>query len=140
MKNVILIGTIAGIVGGIVFGILMQMMGMMAMVAMLAGSESLIVGWFVHIIISIVFGVAFALIATKVTNIWGLSLGYGVVIWIVGPLVFMPLMLGMGTNLGNAFAPDQLMSLGTHILFSVIVAIVYKLSTEKILTNTSASA
>jgi uncharacterized membrane protein YagU involved in acid resistance len=38
----------------------------------------------------------------------------------------MPMMMGMGTNLAQAFAPDQLMSLMTHILFSIILAVVYK--------------
>lgn len=75
--------------------------------------------------ISVIFAIGFVFFASQTKNIVILTLIYGVVIWIVGPLVIRPLMLGVGTNLANAFAPDQLMSLGTHIFFSIIVAIVY---------------
>jgi uncharacterized membrane protein YagU involved in acid resistance len=37
--------------------------------------------------------------------------------------------------IANAFAPDQLMSLMTHIFFSVILAIVYKVMNGKTVNN-----
>ncbi|SES28771.1 hypothetical protein [Salipaludibacillus aurantiacus] len=126
------IGILGGIAGGIVFGILMQMMGMMAMIAMMAGSESLFIGWLVHMVISIIFGAAFGLGAANMSNIWLFSIMFGILIWIIGPLVAMPLFMGIGTQLSQAFAPDQLMSLGTHIFYSLIVGSVYKLAGVKI--------
>lgn len=55
-------GAMAGIAGGIVFGALMAMMGMLPMIAMLVGSTSAVVGALVHPVISAGLGVLFALI------------------------------------------------------------------------------
>lgn len=127
----LLLGFIGGIVGGILFGVLMQMKGGIAMLAGMFGSTSLVIGWGIHMMISIIFGIAFGILAIKTTRIYFLGFLYGVLIWIIGPLVAMPLMAGMGTNLAHAFAPEQLMSLLTHLFFSFIVAIVYKMLAPK---------
>ncbi|MGH3449311.1 MAG: hypothetical protein ACRDQW_01005, partial [Haloechinothrix sp.] len=42
-------GAIAGVAGGIVFGMLMAMMGMLPMVGMLIGVDNAIVGFLVHL-------------------------------------------------------------------------------------------
>jgi uncharacterized membrane protein YagU involved in acid resistance len=126
---------VGGIIGGIIFGMLMQMMGMIQMISMMVGSESLVVGWILHMIISLIFGVGFVVLAKIIKNLILLTIVYGVLIWIVGPLLIMPMMLGMGPMIANAFAPDQLMSLMTHIFFSVILAIVYKVMNGKPVNN-----
>ncbi|MCA0984983.1 DUF1440 domain-containing protein [Halobacillus yeomjeoni] len=125
------IGIIGGIIGGVVFGLFMQMQGMLGMVASLAGSESLFVGWVVHMVISVIFGLSFAVLTFVIPNLWTLSLLFGIGIWIIGPLLIMPAMMGMGTNLANAFTPDLLMSLVTHIGFSFIVGATFKVMTRK---------
>ncbi|WP_174703875.1 hypothetical protein [Alkalicoccus saliphilus] len=117
-------GIFGGIIGGILFGMMMQMQGMIGMVAAMIGSESVVVGWFVHMVISVVFGISFVFLTSFIRNLWAAAVVFGIGIWIVGPLLIMPLMLGMGTMLGQAFAPAQLMSLVTHLLFAFIVAIV----------------
>lgn len=131
------LGIIGGVAGGIIFGFLMQMMGRIEMIAGMMGSNSLLVGWLIHILISVMFGAAFGLLAVYIKNIWTLTILFSVGIWIAGPLVVMPMMMGMGTNLANAFSGEQLMSLATHLFFSVIVAIVYKAGLVR---NTSKSA
>jgi hypothetical protein len=51
MRSKIVVGIVAGLIGGVVFGMMMQMMAapdgkpMMAMVAQVVRSESLVVGW-----------------------------------------------------------------------------------------------
>ncbi|QHE53577.1 hypothetical protein [Pontibacillus sp. HMF3514] len=132
VNQVVVNGILGGIVGGIVFGIMMQMMGKMPMIASLVGGEGLFVGWIVHMIISIIFGVGFGGFVLSNMNLLGLSFIYGVVIWILGPLLIMPLMMGMGTNFSNAFAPQQLMNLGTHIFFTLLVAIVFKMNEKRL--------
>jgi hypothetical protein len=117
---------IGGIVAGIIFGIVMHMMGMIPMIASMMGSESVVVGWVIHMIISIIFGLGFGILALKTKNIYLLGIIYGIILWIIGPLVIMPMMMGMGTNLTQAFTPDMLMSLMTHIVFSLILSFVYK--------------
>lgn len=141
LKKALNYGVIGGVVGGIVFGIMMQMMGKMGMIASLGGSESLFIGWIFHMIISIVFGIGFGLLATKVQqNLFLLSIIYGVIIWVVGPLLIMPMMMGMGTNIAQMFEQAQLMNLGTHIFYSLIVAFVFKLGTKQEQADTNISA
>ena len=55
MRSKIVVGIVAGPIGGVVFGVMMQMMAlpagnpMMAMVAQVVRSESLVVGWLYHL-------------------------------------------------------------------------------------------
>ena len=59
MRSRLMAGAAAGVAAGMVFGMMMQMMSaptpeggempMMAMVAMVVGSQSLVVGWLYHL-------------------------------------------------------------------------------------------
>ncbi len=122
----VLNGVIGGIAGGVVFGALMQMMGMMGMIAQLVGSNSLAVGWVVHLAISAFIGATFAiLLGSRVT---GLGLGallgmlYGAVWWVLGALVAMPAMMGMPVFQLNAMAWQ---SLAGHLVFGLILGLVF---------------
>lgn len=117
---------IGGIVAGIVFGIFMQLMGKMPMLAGMMGSQSVAVGWMIHIVISIIFGVVFGIMATNMKKVYLFGLVYGVMIWIVGPLLIMPLMMRMGTALAVALTPPQLMNLATHIMYALILSFVFQ--------------
>ncbi len=121
-------GVVGGIVGGVVFGMLMQIMGMMPMIAMMVGSESALAGWILHLIISTVTGILFVyLFGSKVsTNADGVRYGliYGLIWWVLGPLVIMPVILGMGIQIQNAFGQPQLMSLMGHLVFGVILGVI----------------
>lgn len=55
----IALGAFAGLAGGIVFGVLMQAMDMLGMVAALVGAESVAVGWGVHLVNSAIIGAIF---------------------------------------------------------------------------------
>ena len=81
---------IGGLAGGVVFGALMQMMGMISMVASLVGSESVAVGWLIHLVISAFAGAVFALLLASRAEKYGpavlLGLVYGVAWWVVGAL------------------------------------------------------
>lgn len=116
-------GAIGGLVGGVVFGIMMQMMGMIPMVAMLVGSESVAVGWGVHLAISVVFGVAFGFAVQQIARNWAptlaAGLGYGVLLWIVGPLLLMPAKLGMPVFQFNTVVWQSLMG---HMIFGLVLA------------------
>lgn len=83
------IGAIAGILGGILFGIMMQMMTaptpdggrmpMMAMVAMVVRSDSIAVGWLYHLFNSAVIGALFGLLLGGRVYSIGRGLGWGAV-------------------------------------------------------------
>ncbi len=113
-------GALAGLAGGVVFG---AMMGMLPMVAMLVGSTSAAVGAVVHLVISAGLGVLFALVVPSLGTGMMLAAGavYGVVWWVLGPLLIMPALLGM-TRMIFAVDTPALMSLVGHVLFGVATA------------------
>ena len=52
----ILHGVYGGLAGGLIFGVMMGMMGMLPMIARMAGSSSPAIGFGIHLIISAVIG------------------------------------------------------------------------------------
>ena len=124
----IIAGVIAGLGGGIVFGMMMAMMGMLPMIAMLVKSQSSAVGFVVHMVISAGIGGAYGLVAARLSKTAGTAIVAGmvngVVWWVLGALVLMPLMLGMGEmvfKIGN----DQWLSLMGHLIFGVITGLLF---------------
>jgi hypothetical protein len=123
-----LAGIVGGLVGGVAFGILMQLTGMIPMVAMLVGSDSAGIGWLVHLVISAGIGAGFGVLlgawATTMASSTGLGLGYGVVWWVLGGLLIMPAWLGMGMFTFNTMA---WMSLIGHLIYGLLLGVVYAL-------------
>lgn len=116
-------GVLAGLAGGLVFGALMAMMGMLPMVAMLVGSTSAVVGAVVHLVISAGLGALFALVVPSLSTGMMAVAGavYGVVWWVLGPLLIMPTLLGT-TQMIFTVDSAALMSLVGHVLFGVVAA------------------
>jgi uncharacterized membrane protein YagU involved in acid resistance len=119
------LGALAGIGGGIVFGMMMGMMGMLPMVSMLVGSESAAVGFAVHLAISAFIGAVYGAAVARFPNTAQTALiggiVNGVVWWILGALIIMPLMLGM-TEMVFAIGTDQWMSLLGHLIYGLVTA------------------
>ena len=144
MRSRIVVGIIAGLIGGLVFGVMMQMMAapdgkpMMAMVAQVVRSESLVVGWVYHLFNSAVIGGIFGWLLGNRINGYGAGLLWGVLYgfawWILGGLILMPLFLGM-----SAFAPLMMEmmrpvamgSLMGHILFGLVLGVSFILFNRK---------
>lgn len=115
-------GILASLAGGIVFGIMMQMMGMMKVIASMMGSSSDVVGWMIHLMISAIFGVTWLLLAGP-TGGWWRGLVYGVVVWVFGPLLVMPMMMGMPLF---QFGQTTMMSLMGHLIYGLVTGLVFK--------------
>jgi hypothetical protein len=58
-------GAIAGLGGGLVFGMMMAMMGMLSMVGMLVSQDNAFIGFIVYILISAVIGAVFVIVASR---------------------------------------------------------------------------
>lgn len=123
----IVVGVGAGLVGGLVFGALMAMMGMLPMIGMLVGREDATVGFALHMPISALIGAIYGAFAGGIPAarrpVSGLLIGllYGAVWWVLGPLLMMPTMMGMGPQFGAAFTQMNLMSLVGHLMYGAIL-------------------
>ena len=122
------LGALAGLIGGIPFGIMMGTMGMMPMIGRLVGVESAFVGVLVHAAISAITGAIYGFFAVRLPLTWsnaGLGgLIYGVVWWVLGALILMPALLGMFENI-FMIGSMQWMSLLGHIIFGEVLALAF---------------
>ncbi len=121
-------GLIGGLGGGLVFGMMMGMMGMLPMVAALVGSSSAVLGFVVHMGISTFIGATFGLAVQRLPARRGVYLAAGVlnglVWWVLGALVLMPLALGM-PEMVLTLGPTQGMSLVGHLIFGLVAALLF---------------
>jgi uncharacterized membrane protein YagU involved in acid resistance len=140
-RDRILAGVGAGLIAGIVFGMMMQMMmapapdgtpmPMMAMVAKVVRSDSLLVGWLYHLFNSAVIGAIFGWIAGHLAAYRrGLAAGalYGAFWWVLGGLVLMPVLLGMPAFAPlamSAMRPVAIGSLIGHLIFGLVLGALY---------------
>lgn len=122
------VGALAGVGGGIVFGLLMAVMGMLPMVGMLIGQPNAIAGFAVHLAISAVIGAIYGWFiahypTTTATALVG-GIVNGVAWWVLGALVLMPLLLGM-TEMVFRLGGPQWISLAGHLIYGVVTALLY---------------
>ena len=120
----------SALAGGVVFGALMAMMGMLPMIGNMVGSPSAWTGFFVHLMISATIGGSFAVLldVSGLRGGVGSGLAYGFAWWILGPLTLMPFLMGMGLGVNwNVAAMGQAMpSLVGHLIFGVILGVTYR--------------
>ncbi len=123
-------GVYGGLVGGVVFGAMMAMMGMLPMIGNMVGSPSAWIGFLVHMMISATIGGSFAVLldASSQRGGVGSGLAYGVAWWMLGPLTLMPFFMGMGLGVNwNVAAMGQAMpSLVGHLIFGAILGVTYR--------------
>lgn len=127
-------GILGGLAGGVVFGMMMAMMGMLPMVGMLVRQENAVIGFIVHMGISAFIGAVYGFVISRFPNqITTVLVGgtvNGIVWWVLGALIMMPLMLGMN-EMVFVIGQAQWMSLLGHLIYGVIAGFVYYLLTPK---------
>jgi hypothetical protein len=138
MRSPLTAGSLAGIIAGLAFGLMMQVMKapspadgqvpMMMLVARVLRSDSLAAGWFYHLFNSAVIGGLFGLLfGDRVGRIGRAStLGalYGTLWWVLGGLVLMPVLLGMPAFSPLTMAMMRPVALGSflgHLLFGALL-------------------
>lgn len=138
MRSKIGAGVVAGLIAGVVFGMMMQMMTaptpqggqmpMMQMVTMVVRSDSMIVGWLYHLFNSAVIGAVFAWLLGGRAQSYGGGLGwgalYGVIWWVLGAQILMPVFLGMPPFASLMMAPMRMVAMGSlvgHVLYGLIL-------------------
>ncbi|WP_426997007.1 hypothetical protein [Pseudarthrobacter sp. N5] len=119
-------GVAGGLAGGLVFGVLMAMMGMLPVIASLVGSSSALTGVGIHLLISVTIGLGLTVLfgnglLTGYRKGAVVGLRYGIIWWVLGPLMIMPVMMGMPPFALNLAAALSLMG---HMVYGVILALV----------------
>ncbi|MBI3659588.1 hypothetical protein HY230_03855 [Candidatus Acetothermia bacterium] len=131
LKSAILPGALAGLVGGIVFGLALYKLGALSMIAQLVGGSTGKVGIVVHLIIAAIIGSGFGLLiwhqraGIGETLFWGLT--YGTLWWFLGPLTLMPLFLKGTLGWDLAFVQSAFPSLLGHLFYGVSTALAFVL-------------
>ena len=127
-------GTVAGLASGLVFGVLLQSIGMMPTIASLYGGESVLVGWVAHMFHSVVFALGFvaalqrgpfakydgSLVPTLL-----LAIGYGLLLWVFGAAIVMPAWLSVVTTASPAIPVINTQSLVGHVVYGIVLGAVY---------------
>lgn len=140
-------GAIGGFIGSILFGLIMQYVIPAPMLEMaipaMYGIEgpALLTGWIIHQFHGVVLGLAYVALvqfgplrepAKRVGPAIGLGIGYGVVTTVLLAVLVMPVWLSAlgfpgAPPFPNVAIPGTLVSLAGHIVFAILVALVYAL-------------
>lgn len=124
-------GAIGGFVGGLVFGASMAVFGQLPTVASIVHTDSLAAGFLVHMVFAVVIGAGFGVFAVRQrirvgeTMFWGLI--YGAFWWFLGPQTLLPLFRGLPVAWTLAGARALLPSLIGHLVYGLVVAVVFVL-------------
>ncbi len=123
-------GVYGGLAGGVVFGAMMAVMGMLPMIGNMVGIPSAWVGLLVHLMISAAIGGSFAVLLDASGRRGGVDSGlaYGFAWWILGPLTLMPFFMGMGlgVNWNVAAIGEAMPSLVGHLIFGAVLGVTYR--------------
>jgi hypothetical protein len=124
-------GIVGGLAGGVPFGMMMGVMGMLPMIGSMVGMPSAIPGFVVHMLMSAGIGAGFGLFVAPLLSggsaTFAGGLGYGALWWVLGPLTFMPWIMGMGfaANLNAAGISGAIPSLVGHLVFGAVLGLTY---------------
>jgi uncharacterized membrane protein YagU involved in acid resistance len=122
-------GAFAGVLGGWAFGKWMEQVHFFPLIAGLVRSQSPMVGVLLHFAIAAIIGVSFGLLFHSEIRGFGSSLGwgaaYGMFWWFLGPLTILPLLQHQPVNWSAAHASGLFGSLVGHVVYGLIVGMVY---------------
>jgi len=125
----IVVGGLAGILGGWAFGRWMEQVDFFPLVASLVGSESREVGVLTHFGIAVIIGATFGILFQRDVRGLGSSLGwgvgYGLLWWFIGPLTLLPGILRLPVDWSYEHGAELFGSLVGHVVYGLIVGLVY---------------
>ncbi len=121
-------GLIGGLTGGLLFGVVFSIIGVLPLIASTVNSSSAFVGWVMHLIVSMVIGVIFAFVFGRRINSYGeatsFGLFYGVILWILGALVLLPL-IGLNVSFSGLLSTLSLVSLVGYLVYGLVLGLVF---------------
>ncbi|MCW5966985.1 MAG: hypothetical protein KIT57_00595 [Blastocatellales bacterium] len=125
----IIVGGLAGIVGGWAFGKWMAQANFFPLIAGLAGSDSMMVGMTLHFVFAVIIGASFGVLFQRDVRGYGSCMGwgagYGLFWWFLGPLTVMPIWQGNRLDWSYQRGSALFGSLVGHIVYGLIVGLIY---------------
>jgi hypothetical protein len=125
----LVVGGLAGVVGGVAFGRWMAKTGFFPLIAGLVGSDSAAVGTTLHFVFAVVIGMSLGVLFQRDLRGFGSGmgwgLGYGILWWFVGPLTVMPLWLGRPLDWSWTRGAELFGSLVGHIVYGLLAGLLY---------------
>jgi uncharacterized membrane protein YagU involved in acid resistance len=123
-------GALSGIAGGLVFTVVMAIVGEFSLVARMVGSHSEVVGFVVHMVIAQLLGVSYAVLFRRrsfdLTSGIGWGLSYGFFWWVLGNLTLLPLFTGTPIDWSAAGLAAGFPSLVGHLAYGAALGAVYQ--------------
>jgi hypothetical protein len=125
----LVVGGLAGVVGGWAFGKWMAQVGFYPLIAGLVGSHSPMVGVTLHFVFATLIGSSLAVLFQRDLRGFGSNMGwgmaYGILWWFVGPLLILPLWAGRPLDWSWEHGTALFGSLVGHIIYGLIAGLVY---------------
>ena len=125
----LVVGGLAGIIGGWAFGKWMAQVGFFPLIAGLVNSDSQMMGVTLHYIFAIIIGASFGLLFQRDVRGYGSSLSwglaYGLFWWFLGPLTILPLWQGQAVDWSYERGSALFGSLVGHAIYGLLVGLVY---------------
>jgi uncharacterized membrane protein YagU involved in acid resistance len=122
-------GAVASIAGGLLFSIVLLVIGSLSQVATLVGSSSVILGFLINMMISTAIGMSYGVLFRYEAPdfgsgvAWGLV--YGLIWWFIGPMTLMPILLGGTFSWTTPTAAGLLPSLLGHLMYGAATAVLF---------------
>jgi uncharacterized membrane protein YagU involved in acid resistance len=123
-----------GAIAGLVSGVLLAPLGLLANMAQLIGVDSPLAGLVAYHVIAVLFGVGFALLLPKrrlgsgESLLWGLA--YGALWWLLNPLTLLPVLTGSRLDWSLAAAQAAFPSLLGHLMFGALTGLALGVMTQ----------
>ena len=129
VPRALIVGGLAGVIGGWAFGTWMAQVNFFPLIAGLVHSDSRMVGVTLHVIIAVSVGASFGLLFQQDVRGYGSTMGwgmaYGMLWWFLGPLTIKPLWQGQPLDWSYAHGAALFGSLVGHIVYGVLVGLIY---------------
>ena len=129
LPRALVVGGVAGIVGGWAFGRWMAQVGFFPLIASLVDSNSVMVGMTLHFGIAVAIGASFGMLFQRDVRGLGSSLGwglaYGIFWWFLGPLTLLPILRGGLPDWSYQQGGTLFGSLVGHVVYGLLLGLVY---------------
>jgi uncharacterized membrane protein YagU involved in acid resistance len=128
-------GLLAGLVAGLVSGVMLQLMWVLTPLSLLLSlPPNPSTGWIPHLIISLVFGALFGVVARMLrlerSGAVAGGLFTGLLAWIIGPLTLVPLWIGLPPQ--YTLASRWLKVLAAYLTYGLVLGEVFHAFRERI--------